>query len=114
MRKVELYFRGSGACNVFQPKVYLYDCHYNLIESGKTKSGHISFCLKKGYYYFNAFLNNYKIAGVIVVNKKSNKYVFAFPWAIYSRLNSRTITFLLMDEVYHLPIERGEIILWQK
>ena len=113
MRKVELYFRGSGVCNVFQPKVYLYDCHYNILEQGKTKSGYISFCLKKGYYYFRAFLNDYKIAGVITVNKERNKYVFAFPWAIY-KTDNRTITFLLMDEVYHLPIERGEIILWQK
>ena len=55
----------------------------------------------------NQFLNK-TITTNIYTN--SNKYIFSVFNSIYSRI----ITFSLKDYYYNIPIEKGEIILWQK
>ena len=74
-----------------------------LIYKGITYN-FINICLdKNNVYKIKAISNNKMIITSFLVNK--NNYVFSF--------NNNTITFTLRD-IYNYPIERGEIILWQK
>lgn len=105
-----LKFIGAGYNDKYQVKVKIY-CNNKKIFEGITYNGIIKVDLKEGNIYkVKAYFLNEKINTYLYVTKKC-KYTFIFTHAIY---NPRTITISLVDLYYNLPIERGEIILWQR
>lgn len=105
-----LKFIGAGCNDKYQVKVKIY-CNSKKIYEGITYNGIIKVDLKEGNIYkVKAYFLNEKINTYLYVTKKC-KYTFIFTHALY---NSRTITISLVDLYYNLPIERGEIFLWQK
>ena len=117
MKYVTLRFIGVGYNNLYQAKVIVYDNKGCLVASGTTYNGTITFCLREKYFYnVVATFCNEKINKYFYINNNNN-YIFVFNHA-YMKQNmpsQRIITFLLNDANYaNLPIEKGEIILWQK
>lgn len=105
-----LKFIGAGYSDKYQVKVKIY-CNNKKIFEGITYNGIIKVDLKENQIYkIKAYFLNEKINTYLYVTKKC-KYTFIFTHAIY---NPRTITISLVDLYYNLPIERGEIILWQR
>ena len=105
-----LKFIGAGYKDKYQVKVKIY-CNNKKIFEGITYNGIIKVDLKENNIYkIKAIFLNEKINTYLYVTKKC-KYTFIFTHALY---NPRTITISLVDLYYNLPIERGEIILWQR
>lgn len=105
-----LKFIGAGYNDKYQVKVKIY-CNNKKIFEGITYNGIIKVDLKENRIYkIKAYFLNEKINTYLYVTKKC-KYTFIFIHALY---NPRTITISLVDLYYNLPIERGEIILWQR
>lgn len=112
IKKVTFIFIGTGINNKYQACVYIYDSCNRLVYKGKTKNGKLVLYLKKHEVYK---LKAISLGEMIYTNfiTTRSKYVFVFNRSIY--IPSRTITFLLTDANYNnLPIEKGEIILWQR
>ena len=106
---LKLKFFGLGIKDNLQSLVELYS-DGKLIFSGLTYNGEICFNnLDDGVYFMKASFLNETIVSLLY-NKKSTYYFF-FNHSYFSR---KIITFTLMDYFYSLPIERGELILWQK
>lgn len=107
--EVILKFYGLGINNNHQASVFIYEGD-NLIYEGLTYNGYIT-CFLKPYHIYNikASFNGHRIYQTIYINK--NEYIFYFPGSYIN--NIRTITFLVTDYYYNLPIE-GELILWQR
>ena len=105
-----LKFIGTGINNNYQVNVKIYSGN-NLIFEGITYNGKIkvNLCENKVYRIEARFLSELTIINLYVSRKC--KYVFALQ---HSFISNRTITFVLVDYNYNLPIERGEIILWPK
>ena len=111
MSEIKIKFLGLGYKNMNQANIYIYDELKKLIYSGQTYNGELIIKLKKNKIYkICAYTNDEIINNIIYTNK--NIYCFSFNRSLI-RL-SRTITFILTDYYYNLPIERGELILWQK
>lgn len=109
--KVKLIFLGLGIKNNYQANILIYDSFGNLIYSGQTYNGMLNICLNKnGLYRLKAYINNDEIDKYLYIN--NNKYIFCFNRSLLYLNNS--ITLLLTDYYYNLPIEKGELILWQK
>lgn len=106
--KVILKFIGAGIDNNYQVDIKIYDENKEVINS-KTFNGEICLLLEKNKIYKMkySFLNRKKY---IIFYTNSNKFVFNLNNNIFSRI----ITFSLKDYYYNIPIEKGEIILWQK
>lgn len=103
--KVKLFFLGLGYKNYNQANVKIYDCN-NLIYEGLTYNNILELCLEKDKIYtLKAISNNRIIYTNFYTNRDS--YIFNF-----NNLDN-SITFILKDD-YGYPIERGELILWQK
>lgn len=103
-------FIGTGYNNKNQVKVKIYDNNKKIFE-GTTYNGIIEIDLKENKLYkIKAFFKNELICKNIYITKKC-KYTFIFTHAIF---NPRTITISLVDLYYDLPIEKGEITLWQR
>ena len=102
-------FYGLGYDNYYQACVYIYDSFNNLVYSGQTYNGKLEVCLKANARYkvvatfFGEVLVRY-ICGNLC------SYIFIFNHAI---LQNQSITFILTDYFYNLPIGRGELLLWQ-
>ena len=107
--EVEFIFKGLGINNKNQANILLYDEFNNLIYDGQTYNGILNICLKKGLYKLIANTCNERIEKYIYIN--NNKYVFYFKRSI---INNNSITLILTDYYYNLPIEKGELIIWQK
>ena len=105
-----LRFIGAGYNNTYQVKIKIY--HNNeLIFEGITYNGKIEVDLReKNIYIIEATMINERIKTYLYVTKRCI-YTFVFPHVLYN--NTRTITISLVDLYYNLPIERGEIFLWQ-
>lgn len=104
-----LRFIGTGYKNNYQAQIKIYSNNKKIYE-GTTYNGIIELDLKEGIYKIEAIFLNEKLITYVYITKKC-KYTFIFTHAIY---NTRTITISLVDLYYNLPIERGEIILWQR
>ena len=107
MRKITIKFMGMGRC---QAKVDIYDLKGCKIASGFTKYGVFNFCGKDKAFYKIVFTIN-GITNCKTIYANSNYYPIMYQGTIFSR----NVTFLLTDQSYaNLPINKGEMILWQK
>ena len=111
--EIELKFFGLGINNNNQANVLIYDDLGNLIYDGQTYNGSLYICLNKNKAYrLIASICNEIIDTYFYVN--NYKYNFYFNRSLLY-LNNNSITLLLTDYNYkNLPIEKGELILWQK
>ncbi len=111
MKNVYLKFYGLGYNSSFQAFVRVYDNMNNLIYEGLTYDGILNIYLKIGatYKVVATFLNETLIKGLYI--NRNDTYIFMFE---HSMLKNNSITFLLTDYYYNLPIERGELLLWQR
>ena len=111
MKNICLKFFGLGILSSFQASVKIYDDMNNLVYQGTTFDGKLNICLNKctKYKVIAKFLNQ-NLINTIYINKLDT-YIFIFDNA---RLNNRLINFILTDSYYNLPIERGNLILWQR
>ena len=107
--KIILKFLGVGINNKYQANVKIYYNGKEIVKS-KTYNGEICLTLEKNKIYKleATFLNNI-IDTYFYTN--SNLFVFNF---MPTEIVSRTIILSLTDYYYNIPIEKGEIILWQK
>ena len=107
--KVILKFLGVGIKNEYQANVKIY-CNEKEIVESKTYNGEICLTLDKNKIYKlkATFLNN-AINTYFYTN--SNLFIFKF---ITNEIMNRTIILSLTDYYYNIPIEKGEIILWQR
>ena len=105
-----LKFIGTGYNDHYQAKIKIYKNNQKIFE-GTTNNGKIKVDLKENHIYkIEATMLNEKIKTYLYVTKRCT-YTFIFTHALYN--NTRTITISLVDLYYNLPIEKGEIILWQ-
>lgn len=109
--KVKLKFNGLGINNKNQANILIYDNFGNLIYNGQTYNGILNICLNENcVYHLIANSCSDKIDTYFYVN--NYEYIFNFKRSLIKQNNS--ITLLLTDYYYNLPIEKGELILWQK
>ena len=110
---ITLNFLGLGYNNINQADVLIYDDCNNLVYNKKTYNNKLNICLKNNKIYRVVAISlNDRITTTIYIN--CNNYCFRFNRSIINE-NPDSITFLLTDYYYdNLPIERGEIILWQR
>lgn len=115
MKNVCLIFIGTGYKSCFQSKIKIYDLCNNLIYKGYTYNGVLltKLCEKK-IYKIVATLENKETIFVFRVDKRRS-YYFVFNRILMERsILLKNKTFSLTDVYYkNLPIERGELILWQ-
>ncbi|MBQ2639400.1 MAG: hypothetical protein IJF92_01355 [Bacilli bacterium] len=113
MKKIKLIFTGLGYNNRFQAYTKIYNSNNKLIYEGKTYNGELELCLKKNNCYRLEAISKDEIIDIwFYVNKTRKCYLFKFRRSI---IENNPITFLLTDYYYsNLPIEKGELILWQK
>lgn len=106
---LKLKFFGLGARNAYQASVKLFS-HGKLVFDGMTYDGKICIDnLHDDLYFLEATFLNEKIKTPIYLS--CDNYCFFFEHSYFS---NRIITFTLLDYFYNLPIEEGELILWQK
>ena len=114
MKKIKIKFFGLGYNDLYQADVFVYDDKGNLIYNGKTYNSKIVLELKcnRVYKLVAIYCNDVISVPFYVLN--DCEYNFLFNRAQIN-LNNDSITFLLTDYYYNnLPIERGEMILWQR
>ena len=111
MKKLNIYFKGLGYCDIFQAKVRVYRKN-QCIKEKETFNGKVSFNLEENQiYHIIAISKNETIEKNIYLSKEDLNLCFAFNRAL---LENR-ITFYLTDSNYeNLKIMKGEIVLWQK
>lgn len=115
MKKVKLKFYGLGYKGLYQADVLIYDDCGNLIYKGKTYNNEIILKLKCKKVYKLIAISCGDIIKVLFYVKTNCQYFFSFKRAQINLDNYTSITFLLTDYYYNnLPIERGEIVLWQR
>ena len=107
---INMIFIGTGYKDIYQAYIKIYDINNNLITECYTYNGCINICLNKNSYYkIIARLDNDILNGVIYTNQTLYKFIFNRSYI------SNITTFILTDyNYYNLPIEKGELILWQK
>ena len=111
MKEITLKFIGTGYKNMYQVKIKLYDLNDNLVYEGTTYNGKINICLRFNCYYkLKIYTCNETVNNVLYVNKNNDIYTYILNRAYMKKIT----TFILKDYNYNLPIEKGEIILWQK
>ena len=111
MKDITLIFIGTGYKDKYQAYIEIYDINNNLIYKDYTYNGYITICLKTNTYYkIKAILDNDVLNGVIYTNQIKYKFIFN-----RSYIPINITTFILTDYNYkNLPIEKGELILWQR
>lgn len=110
MKQIKLIFIGLGYNSINQAYIRIYDSNNNLVFNGITYNNELSLCLKKcNVYRLIAITSSIKLVTSFYVNS-NYKYIFNL-----NGINNNPITFKLTDFNYkNLPIERGELLLWQK
>ena len=110
MKKVKLKLYGLGMGNYLQADVKIYDSNCRLIYDGKTYDGEVSLyleednCYKVFFYSLGRYINLWFYVSC-------SRYCYSFS---FNEINNNII-FLLTDYYYdNLPIEKGDLILWQK
>ena len=111
MKKIKLIFYGLGYNNFNQAFISIYDSNNNLVSNGYTYNNEMMVCLKEcAVYRMVALSNGKKLVTSFYVNNNCT-YRFSFE---SSNEPDNSITFILTDSFYeNLPIERGELLLWQ-
>ena len=114
IKKISIKFIGAGYKNNNQVKVKIYDTYNNLVFQGNTYDSKLSVSLKtNNVYIVKARFINEKTC--IPIYTSNDNFTFILNHNIISNSEqSGTVTFLLTDYYYNLPIEKGEILLWQK
>lgn len=114
IKKVSLKFIGTGINNIMQASVDIYH-NNNLVYSKKTYNGNLEVFLEEGNpYKIIAKTSKDTLSGAFYVSANNLNFVFIFSSSIY-RTDIKTITFLLTDANYNnLPIQEGEMFIWQK
>ena len=112
MKKIVIKFMGMSPCKKCQAKVTICDLKGCVLANGYTNNGAFCFYGKlKNFYkvWFN--INGIRNCKTIYINGDT-----CYPIYYQSIIASqRTITFLLTDQSYaNLPIDKGELIVWQK
>ena len=100
-------FLGVGNNKLCQANVKLY-CKGKKIFEGRTCNGKISIELPPNQGF--RLLATY--CGMVIntsIYTNTCKYTFSF-----NQISTNTVIFSLRDEYYNIPIERGQIILWQR
>lgn len=112
MKEIKLKFLGLGYNEFYQANIVIYDSSDNLIYEGITYNGELEICLDANEAYkINAYSLNEIINTYFYVSNLDN-YIFIFDRAKF--IKNQKIIFLLTDYYYNLPIEKGELYLWQK
>ena len=108
---VNLKFNGLGYNDYLQADVKLYDNNCNLIYEGRTFDGEVSLYLEEdNCYKLYAYSCGRYINLWFYVSMKNSCYKFNF-----NNIEDNNVTFLLTDYYYdNLPIQKGELILWQR
>ena len=107
---IKIKFNGLGIGSNYQADVLIYDLNGNLVYDGQTYNGYLTICLNMcTAYKLIAKSYNETISTIIYTN--TYNYAFSFQRSI---LRSTSITLLLTDYYYNLPIEKGRMILWQR
>ena len=107
--KINIKFIGLGYKDKYQANVKIYS-NNKLIYDCITYNGELYIdVIPNTIYKIDATFYNERITNYIITNRC--KYLFIFNHILYNR---RTITFLLKDYYYNLPIEKGEMIIWQR
>ena len=110
--EIKIKFYGLGYDDICQANVSIYD-GYNLVYNGTTYNNELEICLKE--------CKKYKLVatscGETIIRyfyvSEMYEYIFFFSRSILK--TNGPITFILTDYYYdNLPIERGNIILWQR
>lgn len=108
IKNIKIKIIGTGLNDVYQAEVKIYDCS-KVLFLGKTYNGEIDLCLEKNKpYNICSILNNEIINNTFYVTNQ-NIYLFYFNHSVY--IPNHTVTFLLRDLKYNIPIMKGEIIL---
>lgn len=106
---IKIKFIGLGLNDKYQARVKVYDYNNCLIFDNNSYNGYIvvNVMPNKLYKVVATFYND-----IIITNIYSNKsiYYLVFNHAKYIPF----VTLLLKDYYYNLPIEEGELILWQR
>lgn len=104
-------FAGLGIGCDFQAYVRVFDGKKMVFE-GFTKNGEVYVPLKKNkaYRIWAQFLD--EVINTSIYNDGPSCRLFFEHSVFEPSLEPETITFLLRDFYYDIPIERGEIILW--
>ena len=109
MKNVTLIFKGVTDNPNYQVMVNIYDGN-KLICSSRTVCGKVTFCLATNRAYnIQARLLGYNLNTSFYVGNNTCDIYFSFCCCN----NRRIIIFTLRDYNYNLPIESGELILWQ-
>ena len=83
---------------------------HDFVYKGKTYNGSINIYLNNHHYYkIKAIACGEIINSGIYINRT----IYIFPFKRAQILNN-TITFVLTDTYYNLPIEKGFVILWPR
>ncbi|MBR3897745.1 MAG: hypothetical protein IKJ43_00505 [Bacilli bacterium] len=94
-------FLGLGIGDNYQAKVKIYDKKC-LVYEGMTYNGIVSFDFKDKAYRLVA-----KFCGQVIDVVIYGSVVLVFN-------GNKTVTFILRDSNYGIPIRKGEIVLWQR
>lgn len=115
MNDVTLKFVGTGYSNLNQAKIWIYDENDCLMYKGNTYNGKVKVCLKRKHFYKIIAKTIYgEVEKNFYVNDM-NTYVFAFNYSYIKSCKRVLVTFQLTDYYYNdLPIEKGEIFIWQR
>ena len=114
IKNIKLIFLGAGYQDNYQGNIEIYDLSNKLISKGITYDGKYCFNgYENTFYKVNAIFNGDILSNVFYVNRDNIYYFTLRNIVIQNR--RRTIIFLLTDLNYaNLPIENGEIVLWQR
>ena len=113
IKKVTIKALGIGQSKKYQADIAIYNRNNNMVFRGKTNNGILKLSLQENEVYrLEATLLNEKTC--IVFISKDSLIEFRLKNNMINNSNSRNVIFLLSDYYYSLPIEKGEIILWQK
>lgn len=113
MKKIIIRFLGLGYNEFYQANIKIYDLDNNLIYKGTTYNGKTKLCLKENHAYKLIAKSLNETIHTCFYVSNINEYLFIFNWAKYNQ--NRRVTFLLTDYYYNnLPIEKGELFLWQR
>lgn len=109
MKKIIIKFYGLGYNDINQAEVLIYDKNNNLVFKGFTYNNEIELCLKENEIY--SLVSNSNIGNIRRVFYVNDNLFLYYSFVVLNL----PITFLLTDYYYdNLPIERGELLLWQK
>ena len=108
---VKLKFYGLGINDNYQANVSIYEDGM-LIYDGQTYNGELIICLNSNVRYRIIATSYGDIIDTYFSLTGKDVYYFFFNRSFINK--NQSITFILRDYFYNLPIERGELILWQK